>query len=236
MLESLRQGNVLLAALAAWAVGLLGLALLGLGANFGPHPDNAALAPPVPQVVLSEVGARLGPLSNYDELGRRPLLNADRRPAVGGEASDAEQPMDLELTGVLMAGEFQAALLQSRDGQRSQRVRVGDPVQGTSWRLVSLAPRSAEFESPQGRHTLDLRLYDGSADGATSAAPAEAGAAAAPPVAAAPAATPANPPPGANAAEPAAAEDQVQAIRRRIEARRAQLREEAARRNGQKVE
>jgi len=235
VLESLRHGNVLLAALAAWALGLLALAVLGLGANFGPHPDNAALAPPVPQVVLSEVGARLGPLSNYDELGRRPLLNADRRPSMSAEAGDAEQPMDLELTGVLLAGEFQAAMLQSRDGQRSQRVRVGDPVPGTSWRLVSLAPRSAEFESPQGRHTLELRQYDGSADGAPSAAPAGAGAAAAP-VAAGPAAAPANPPPGTNASEPPEAEDQVQAIRRRIEARRAQLREEAARRNGQKVE
>lgn len=236
MLESLRHGNVLLAALAAWALGLLALALLGLGANFGPQPDDAALAPPVPQVVLSEVGARLGPLSNYDELGRRPLLNADRRPSMSGEAGDAEQPMDLELTGVLMAGGFQAAMLQSRDGQRSERVRVGDPVPGTSWRLLSLAPRSAEFESPQGRHTLELRLYDGRADGATSAAPADVNAA--PPVAAGPAAAPANPPPGANAStnEPAEAEDQVQAIRRRIEARRAQLREEAARRNGQKVE
>ena len=236
MLESLRHGNVLLAALAAWALGLLVLAALGLGANFGPHPDNAALAPPVPQVVLSEVGARLGPLSNYDEVGRRPLLNADRRPSASAGTGEAEQPMDLELTGVLMAGEFQAAMLQSRDRQRSQRVRVGDPVPGTSWRLVSLAPRSAEFESPQGRHTLDLRLYDGSADGATSAAPADGSSAAVP--AAAPAATPANPPPGANAStnEPAEAEDQVQAIRRRIEARRAQLREEAARRNGQKVE
>ncbi|MDY0022076.1 hypothetical protein [Arenimonas caeni] len=231
MLESLRPGNVLLAALAAWALGLLVLALSGLGANFGPHPDNPALAPPVPQVELSEVGARLGPLSAYDEVSRRPLLNADRRAADGADAAGGDAPMDLELTGVLMAGDFQAALLQSPDRQRSERVRVGELVAGTGWRLVSLAPRSADFEGPQGRRTLELRLYDGSADGA--AAPAARPAAAAPAPEGAPAAAAATPP---NADAPAGEDDQVQAIRRRIEARREQLREEAARRNAQKVE
>lgn len=231
MIESLRQGNVLLAALAAWALGLLVLAALGLGANFGPHPDDPGLAPPVPQVALVEVGDRLGPPSNYDELARRPLLNADRRPAAGGDDAGAEQPMDLALTGVLLAGEFRAALLQSPDGKRSVRVREGEVVEGTGWRLVALSPRSAEFEGPQGRRTLDLRLYDGSADAAPAARTPAAGVA--------PEGAPPDAPPAqaeADADAPAAEDEQVQAIRRRIEARRAQLREEAARRNGQKVE
>lgn len=232
MLESLRPGNALLAALAAWSLALVLLALLGLGANFGPHPDNPGLAPPVPVVQLSEVGRRLGPLSSYDEVGRRPLLTPDRRPSAVGSADGEEKPFDFELTGVLLAGDFKAALLQSRDGSRSQRVRIGEMVPGTGWRLVSLEPRSAAFDGPQGRQTLDLRVYDGSADASLARAT--------------PAASGDNPPgPGpetspreqpASADAPADADEQVQAIRRRIEARRAQLREEAARRNGQKVE
>lgn len=232
MLESLRPGNALLAALAAWSLALVALALLGLGANFGAHPDNPGLAPPVPQVELTEVGTRLGPLSAYDEVGRRPLLTPDRRPAEVGDAGGDEAPVDLELTGVLLAGDFKAALLQSRDGQRSHRVRIGEVVPGTGWRLVSLEPRSAVFDGPQGRQTLDLRIYDGSGDAALAR-----------PAAAAPAANTPGPPAEtpareqtANADAPADADEQVQAIRRRIEARRAQLREEAARRNGQKVE
>ena len=232
MLESLRPGNALLAALAAWSLALVALALLGLGANFGAHPDNPGLAPPVPQVELTEVGTRLGPLSSYDEVGRRPLLTPDRRPAAVGDAGSDEAPVDLELTGVLLAGDFKAALLQSRDGQRSHRVRVGEVVPGTGWRLVSLEPRSAEFDGPQGRQTLDLRIYDGSGDAAL-ARPAPAAPAANTP--GPPAETPAREQ-TANADAPADADEQVQAIRRRIEARRAQLREEAARRNGQKVE
>lgn len=233
MLESLRPGNVLLAALAGWSLALLALALLGLGANFRAHPDDPALAPPVPSVELSEVGARLGPLSSYDEVGRRPLLTPDRRPAPDGQDGQEEKPMDYELSGVLLVGEFQAAMLQSRDGKRGQRVRVGELVEGTSWRLVSVEPRSAVIEGPEGRRTLELRQYDGSADARPEAGPrpttrpdAADAAAAAEPAA----------PVDMSTEPPADADAQVQAIRRRIEARRAQLREEAARRNGQKVE
>ncbi|MBW8312277.1 MAG: hypothetical protein K0M64_09615 [Rhizobium sp.] len=245
MIDQLRPAGALLAALAAWSVGLLLLALAGLGARFAPHPDDPAVAPPMPRVELAEVGSRLGPASDYAEVGNRPLLNADRRPAAVAAAGDSEAPLDWVLSGVLLAGEFKAALLQSPDGSRSQRVRAGELVEGTAWRLVALEPRRASFEGPQGRRELDLRVFDGRGVAKPSAAPASApraadGRASAGPAttnpapAAAPAATPA---PAAPAAEgELSQEQQVEAIRRRIEARRAQMREDAARRNGQKVE
>lgn len=242
MIDQLRPAGALLAALAAWSVGLLLLALAGLGARFAPHPDNPAVAPPMPRVELAEVGSRLGPPSDYAEVGNRPLLNADRRPAAVSAAGDTEAPLDWVLSGVLLAGDFKAAMLQSPDGSRSQRVRAGELVEGTAWRLVALEPRRASFEGPQGRRDLDLRVFDGRGEAKPSAAPASAPRTADGRATAGPAAT--NPAPAAApAATPAPAaegelsqEQQVEAIRRRIEARRAQMREDAARRNGQKVE
>jgi general secretion pathway protein N len=64
----------LLGAITLWGLGLLVLAVLGLGANVGPHPDDFALAPPLPAVSLVETRARLGPLSRYSEVAERPLL------------------------------------------------------------------------------------------------------------------------------------------------------------------
>ena len=157
MLESLRPVNVLPAALAAWALALLVLAIAGLGANFGPHPDDPNLAPALPQVELSETSPRLGPPSQYAEVAQRPLLIPSRRPAAVSETGDQDAPLDFTLTGVLIAGDFRAVMLQTADGSRNQRVREGDQVEGTSWRLVSLEPRSAVFEGPEGQRTLDHR-------------------------------------------------------------------------------
>ena len=249
MISSLRPASALLAAFAAWCLALLVLALLGLGGRVGPHPDNPALAPPLPQVRLVEVGSRLGPSGDYIEVSNRPLLSPDRRPAaVTAAEGDAEAPLEGVLSGVLLAGEFRAALIQSPDGQRSQRVRVGELLEGTAWRLVELEPRRAVFEGPQGRRELELRVYDGRGDIVPAAAaappapsrpsrrgggpgPAPKGQEAAPAPAPATAAAPAEAKP-----EEASQEEQVEAIRRRIEARRAQMREDAARRNGQQVE
>lgn len=233
MLESLRPNNVLPAALAAWALALLVLAMAGLGANFGPHPDDAALAPPLPRVELAPIESRLDSPEQYAEVGQRPLLNPNRRPAEISDVGEADSPLDMQLTGVLMVGKFRAAMLQSPDGQRSERVIEGEPVKGTSWRLTGLEPRAAIFSGPEGERRLELRLYDGSGD----ARP--------PPVAqAANGQAPGAQPPREAPAQAAAAkgedavmteEQQVEAIRRRIEARRAQMREQAAR-EGQKVE
>lgn len=242
MLESLRPVNVLPAALAAWALALLLLAIAGLGANFRPHPDDPTLAPALPRVELAEVGPRLGPPTQYSEVSQRPLLIPSRRPAAMSDAGDQDAPLDFTLTGVLMAGDFRAAMLQSPDGSRSQRVREGELVEGTSWRLQALEPRAAVFEGPEGQRRLDLRLYDGSGE------PPRTQSASVPPPAAdqenrrrRPTVASGNAPVASTTEAPGkegatmTEEQQVEAIRRRIEARRAQMREQSAR-EGQKVE
>jgi general secretion pathway protein N len=125
--------------------------------------------------------------------------------------------------------------VQNKDDPIPRRVKLGDLLEGTSWRLVELQPRRASFEGPQGRRDLELRVFDGT--GAPMPAT---------PVAARPApdtienAEPVAPPPAAVPAplpalpmaqdEPVemTPEQQVEAIRRRIEARRAMRAQEGA--------
>ncbi|KFN51322.1 hypothetical protein [Arenimonas composti] len=234
----------LLAATAFWGLGLLVLALLGLGGTVGPHPENPALAPPLPAVSLVEMENRLGPLSMYAEVAERPLLNADRRPApVAASAGAEDAPLDVVLTSVLLVGDVKLAIVERPDDPTAYRVRIGEGVPGTGWRLVELQPRLAVFDGPQGRRELALRVFDGTGApmppplaAPTPPAPANA---AAPPSPAADAAAPVPAPAsdGANVAAPAnpgAAEEltpeqQVEAIRRRIEARRAMRAQENAR-------
>lgn len=247
MIGALRPMGALLAALALWSLALLVLAVVGLGGRVGLHPPNAALAPPLPQVSLTRTGSRLGPPTDYLEVGTRPLLSADRRPAPVTDAGDgnSDAPLDVLLTSVLIAGDLKLAIVQRQGDTASLRVRLGETVPGTAWRLVELQPRRAAFEGPQGRRELDLRVFDGSGGAtvvsgtpraptpATAAAPkaADGGAVQNGEVAAQPVSDAASQP----AAE-LTQEQQVEAIRRRIEARRAQMRAENARRNGQQVE
>lgn len=240
MVNLLRPSGALLAAVALWAVGLLVLGLAGLGGRVGPHPANPALAPPVPHMTLQELDAPLGTLDEYAEVGQRPLLNADRRPAPVAAAADGvdDTPLEATLTSVLIAGETRLAIVQNKDDPVARRVRVGDLLEGTSWRLVDLQPRRAVFEGPTGQRALDLRVFDGTG-APMPPAPVV-------PVAAQPAEPPDEqpgpvpPPVPANAApvpaplvanDPAVEmtpEQQVEAIRRRIEARRAMRAQEGA--------
>lgn len=242
MIARLRPAGALLAAVAAWSVGLLLLALAGLGGRVGVHPGNAALAPPVPQVRLEAVGSRLGPAADYLDVGNRPLLSPDRRPppVVAGEGS-GDAPLDAELTSVLIAGDLRLAILQGKSDGSNQRVRLGELVEGTAWRLVEVEPRRAVFEGPEGRRELALRVYNGTGGepvtqvrapavpGAAPAPPPPPGVATAAPVPVAASAPAAGPGPAAPPADvPVTPEQQVEAIRRRIEARRAQRAAEAA--------
>ncbi len=247
MIGALRPAGALLAALAIWSLALLALAIGGLGARVDPHPPNAALAPPLPQVSLTETGSRLGPPSDYLEVGSRPLLSADRRPPPVTDAGDgaSEAPLEVVLTSVLIAGDLKLAIVQRQGDTTGLRVRLGEAVTGTSWRLVELEPRRAVFEGPQGRRELELRVFDG-AGGSTvvsgSPSPPPAAATASKPggdTAAADAEAVTAPPTASAQSQPAqelTQEQQVEAIRRRIEARRAQMRAESARRDSQQVE
>lgn len=236
--------TVLLGSFALWAALVLLLALFGLGARFQALPVDMSLAKPLPTVKIAQNKTVLEPLSSYQEVGARPLLMLDRRPgivqAAPGDNSAVE--LDVSLGSVLITPNLKMALFRENKDGASHRVRLGDLIEGTAWRLVSLEPRRAVLEGPTGQRTMDLLVFNGKGGQsptplavAVPAASPENGAAiqnAVPPVVAAPMvqpSAPANPvattvAPGQNMTQ----EQQIEAIRQRIAARRAQMQADAA--------
>ncbi len=225
----------LLLAAATWALLLWVAALAGMGSDLRATPVLAAdpLPPPTPAQP-----ARIGPLTQYAEAASRPLFTQDRRPrsfiATNPEGTDGAavqaQTLDFILTGVLISPQVQLAILQPTAGGESQRVRVGRSPEGADgWQLLSLEPRRAIFAGGGSQLTLDLRTYgDAGKPGAqrtpeagmVTTAVEQANAAA---NAAANAGLPSVPSvPGA--AAPQTDQARIEAIRQRIEARRAQQR------------
>lgn len=241
----------LLGAAAAWALCTWLLALLGMGGGVTILAEDPALLQPLPQAAKPPP-ERLGPLQRYSEIGRRPLFTSDRRPQPfvinPGEEGETRNNFDYVLTSVLIAPDFRMAILQPREGGDPIRVRVGTaPEAAPGWQLVSLEPRSAVFDGPEGERKLELRVFDG--EGGIPPTPTSAGmempvapppvpADTAPPADAGPAVRDADdpapasargddPPPGAQEADNRASAEQIDAIRKRIEARRAKLRQDA---------
>jgi general secretion pathway protein N len=241
--DALRPVTLLLGGAALWALCLLVLALGGLGTRFA-APELEAPLPPLPKVSLTPTRSRLGAWDQYAEVGSRPLMNEGRKPsAVAAMSSDAgSSELDVTLTSVLITSRLKMAILTDNKDNSSKRVKLGDVVEGTNWRLVSLEPRQAVLEGPSGQRALPLRTFDGaSGEAPTAVASTEppgqgAGTAPSPGQPQPPRSPP--PPPVAQNASPAAQvsrpdpnqmtqEQQVEAIRARIEARRAQMRAEA---------
>jgi general secretion pathway protein N len=232
--DAFRPLTLLLAAVCLWALSVLVLALVGLGSRF-PQLAPAAALPPLPALALTRSVSRLGPMTDYLEVGERPLMTVDRRPApqiaVDGAAGNAD--LDVVLTSVLITPRLQMAILTDNKDGGSRRVKVGETIQGSNWRLIQVEPRSAIIEGPSGQRTLELRVFDGRsgelplplASSTPDAGEAPQPAPPPPPIQS----VPANAQPIAAKPEPAplTQEQQVEAIRRRIEARRAQMRAEA---------
>ena len=248
----------LYAALAGWAVCVWILALFGMGGSIDRLEDDPSLrqalpAPgargaerlgPLPQ--YGEISAR--PLFTDN---RRPQpFTIDPM----GEPADTGNDFDYVLTSVLRTPALQLVILQPTGGGAPVRIKLGEaPESASAWTLQTVEARKAVFAGPQGERTLELRVFDGvGGEPPTRVAttPMVPPAGVMPPPAAS-SVTDANnmtttavpAPPGAPPAEPAgnvvgpapggavqqqAAQDQVDAIRRRIEERRARLRQEQA--------
>lgn len=247
MADTLRPLTLLLAAAGLWALSVLVLALAGLGSNF-PAPTATIEAPALPKITLTRTEPRLGAYANYMEVGQRPLLMPDRRPGITPSADgEGTSDLDVTLTSVMITSRLQVAILTDNKDASSRRVRMGETVAGSNWRLVQLEPRRALLEGPTGQRELLLRVFDGKGGQAPtpSVVRAEPQPEADAQAASSDASQPQPPQPGqtaerrvtdaqAPAAQPGSAgaavtqEQQVEAIRRRIEARRAQMRAEAA--------
>ncbi len=177
-----------------------------------------------------------------------------------GEAGDAADDFDYVLSSVLRTPGLQMVILQPAGGGEPVRVKLGDaPGSAPGWILQSVEARRAVFAGPEGERSLELRVFDGSggqaptpmaspavpaarnAAGTTAdadmAAPARANggsqAARRGAAAEADADTSAADATAPTAVQQQAAQEQVEMIRRRIEERRARLRQEERARTSQ---
>lgn len=257
--EDIAPRTWLLGAAAGWALLAWLLALFGLGGRVAPLAEDPSLLQPLPQSRPSPA-ERLGPFGQYGETAARPLFSEDRRPkpfSLRPEGEAETSNFEYVLTGILLTPSLKMAVLQPTGGGDSIRVKLGESSeQAAAWRLVTLEPRKAVFEGPEGQRSMDLRAYDGTGgepptpsgqqpvagarrppppaiqiDVPTGAADAAANAAnaVADATAAPKPARPAAPRPPQPATDQTATtpEAQIEAIRQRIQARREQLRREA---------
>jgi general secretion pathway protein N len=241
----------LLAALAGWAILAWLLALFGMGGSIRPLPADPELVQALPHLPPPSA-ERLGPMAQYSETAARPLFSESRQPQPffisGEEGGEQPQSFDFVLSSVLITPSLKMAILQATQGGESVRVKLGEsPESAPNWQLVEINPRSVVIAGPEGRKTLDLRVFDGTGGQTPTAMP---------PVVPVPvpngqvqqvqpprrsiASTPdsAKPPPTPADATPSKTEStaapqpelttdqQMDLIRKRIEARRAQLREQ----------
>ena len=216
----------------AAAVGVLGLLAVaqrvGLGSGYSLAADAEG---PGASGIAGQIKTepyKLRPWVEYGELVARPLFSDTRMPEPEEATAEADpgaaQPLNVTLTGVILSGSLRLAMVKDNQSGETQRVRLGQPLGGPQggWVLQELKPRGAVFDgAAMGKQELEL-VVD------TAGAPAPMLAAAPQPQApgAAQAAAP-GAAPGAGQAPPATAN--AEAIRRRIEERRKQVREEAQR-------
>jgi general secretion pathway protein N len=241
----------LLAAVAAWAVASLLLAMFGMGARIAKLPEDPALVRALPSLPKAPP-ERLGALAQYGEIVNRPLFADDRRPhafSLQPQGEDQAKAFDYVLTSVMITPTFKMAIIQPPDGRSAPlRIKLGEAHESLpNWRLQSLDARGAVFLGPEGERRLELRVFNGVGGEAPTAMtkPDNArpeGQPAAPqgpatangetpgpqgPAIVAPSAASATPAATTPNQQPATEQAQMEAIRKRIEARRAQLRQEA---------
>lgn len=163
--EGIAPRTWLLGTVAGWALLVWLLALLGMGSRVQHLPEDPSLLPRLPQLAPAPP-ERLGPLSQYSEISARPLFSENRLPqpfslTAEGDTDNAPK-FDYVLTSVLITPTLKMAIVQPSAGGDSIRVKLGQAADALpSYRLTALNPRSAVFEGPDGEHALDLRVYDG---------------------------------------------------------------------------
>ncbi|MFO3704712.1 type II secretion system protein XpsN [Xanthomonas codiaei] len=237
----------LLATVVGWALLVCILAVAGLGKRVDLLPDDPALVQRLP-TLPAPAPERLGAFEKYSEIAAHPAFAEDRLPhpffLSGNDGSGAASTV--RLTGVLLTENFKMATL-TLDPQDSVRVQLGgEAVKG--WRLLALQPRSATIEGPGGTQTLELHVFNGqggqpptanAAAGTPPLPPPDAAATVQPPQQPQPQpstppqqpggqAPPTVPPQRSDGAQeaPRPSDDQMRAIRERIEARRRQLQQQ----------
>ena len=214
---------------------LLALALqigLGRGYTWLPPEGDAAV---VGAGAIDRTPFKLPAETELAATQARPLFNEDRKPTPDEPPEESapqppSAPLNISLTGVVLTPDVRVAMVQDKVKNTSIALKEGMPMPGDQggWTLTKINPRSAIFRELSGEEIeVELTTAVANPKANVPARPANATAAAAPtPPRAAP-----NPPtmPTTNPPAPGGGPNQQEALQRRIEERRKQMREEAER-------
>ena len=144
----------------AWLVLVCILEIGGMGEHVTPLPPDPSLIPRLPPIP-AKLAERLGPLSDYAAIGEHPTFAEDRKPHPFLLTGGTTQPAAIaaRLTGVILTPGFNMATLTLGQNTSIRLRQGGDAVQG--WRLLALEPRDATVEGPNGTQSLLLDVFDG---------------------------------------------------------------------------
>jgi general secretion pathway protein N len=243
------RGRRIATGLAAAAGGLLVVLLalaFGIGRGYSLAELESEDVPPPVEVSLTAEMPRMPAAATYADVLVRPLFNESRQPEALPDADVAatpatSAPLNVSVSGIIITRDARIALVTNNANQQTERIRVGQPLGGdqSAWTLAELKPRAAVFDGGSlGRQEIELTTDTTGAAPAVSFQPQQAD----PAGGAQPAQGTATVLPGAlSLPTPAAVAEQQGAqpapagapseeeIRKRIEERRRQLREEAQR-------
>jgi len=224
------QGAKLLTLILAAACGVLFLVALalqiGLGRGYTWLPVEVDAAA-VRSAAIDRTPFKLAAENEFAATQARPLFNEDRKPTPDEPSDDngapppPSVPLNIALTGVVLTPELHVAMVQDKTkGNASVALKEGMPMPGDQggWTLAKVNSRSVIFRETGGDE-IEVELTTAVANPrpnapgrpSTPTVPGQARVAANPPAAV----------PGAN--------PQAEALQRRIEERRKQMREEAER-------
>ncbi|HST28200.1 MAG TPA: hypothetical protein VLK26_07505 [Rudaea sp.] len=230
------QAAKLLSAILAGVCGVLLLLALAMQFGFGrgyswlqPDVDSSQIA----SVAIDKTPFKLPPETQFADTTARPLFNDDRKPTPDSpDAADTppppKVPLNIALTGVILTPQLHLAMVHDKLKNKDMALKEGMPMDGDQggWTLTRINPRSAVFRETSGEE-VEVELSTAVA-GPTPAVNARPGTQAV--------VAPVHVPAPAPMAAPPAQNEQAQALQRRIEERRAQMREEAERLRQQKAE
>jgi hypothetical protein len=152
--------NTVLIALGAIAMALAAVNWWVLGLSPGSSPSEIGSGGKTPAPIVIAPPHDAAPISDFAEIVRRPLFNADRRPTSqpsGPKAPTAsgDRPPEFRLTGVAIAAERRQALLQISGQPRAYWVEEGGSIDG--WLLQSVRDNAVILLS--GQQQYELLLY-----------------------------------------------------------------------------
>jgi general secretion pathway protein N len=152
----------------AGAAGVLLVVVLALALGLGRGYSLAELkpedVPPPVEVSLTAEMPKMPPASTYADVLVRPLFNESRQPEALPDTSvaaapAAAAPLNVSVSGIIITRDTRIALVTYNANQQTERIRVGQPLGGdqSAWTLAELKPRAAVFDGgPLGRQEIEL--------------------------------------------------------------------------------